>query len=61
MAIAFQQELRDGGAIGVLEALAKFATWFAKVDKSSDKQISKTELYQFMMENIVGRDRINYD
>lgn len=56
---AFQEEVRDGGAMGVVESLTKFATWFAAVDKSDDKQISRTELYQFMMENITVYGIIN--
>jgi len=54
LSFAFREEVRDGGALGVVEALAKFATWFANVDKSDDRKISRTELYQFMMDNISG-------
>ena len=54
LSFAFREEVRDGGAMGVVEALAKFATWFASVDKSDDRKISRTELYQFMMDNIAG-------
>ena len=66
--IAFRSEIGDG-AHGIVRAVAKFgtfllilvkllnlfiATWFAAVDVSDDKQISRQELFTFMKQSIQG-------
>ena len=66
--IAFRSEI-GGGAHGIVRAVAKFgtylfnmqrlnahtlATWFAAVDVSDDKQISRQELFTFMKQSIQG-------
>ena len=69
MLSAFKEEI-GGGAKGIVQAVLKFgnsssirpnwillsiqATWFAQVDVSDDKQISRQELFQFMKESIKG-------
>ena len=34
------------------------ATWFAQVDVSDDKQISRQELFHFMKESIKGKNDV---
>jgi len=51
--VAFKEEIL-GGAEGLIEAITKFSTWFAAVDISEDKKISRGELYDHLISEILG-------
>lgn len=43
----------QGGASGLVEAITKFSSWFAAVDISEDKKISRSELYDHLVGEIL--------